>query len=172
MIGRIIKRILHRMIRGLVAHPIRGVGLVVLALAAAAALTWQGAQSAEPGLSLGIPNLPLRATGGAPGATESYLKGNSTYNAELMWSALSEEAVARYRSRGGTLQSLQQQMEQAKQAGVALEQINYVGGQSLDDGTSMHFYVVLTRGPRSRGEAEYVPYTFTLDRAGKIARVQ
>jgi hypothetical protein len=171
MIGRIVRRILHRLIRGLVLHPIRGVLLLVAALAAAAVFAFQGFQSA-PGFSLGMPSLSLGGAGGAPSATENYLKGNSTYNAELMWSALGEEAVQRFRSRGGSVQTLQAQMEQAKQAGVQLEQINYVGGQTLADGTSMHFYVVLTRGPRSRGEVEYVPYTFTLDPSGKISRVQ
>lgn len=151
-------------------HPIRGVLLLVAALAAAAVMAFQGFQS-TPGFSLGMPNLSLGG-GGAPTATENYLKGNSTYNAELMWSALGDEAVQRFRSRGGNVQTLQAQMEQAKQAGVQLEQINYVGGQALADGTSMHFYVVLTRGPRSRGEVEYVPYTFTLDPSGKISRVQ
>ena len=36
----------------------------------------------------------------------------------------------------------------------------------------MHFYTVLTRGPQSRGDAEPVPYVFTLDKSGKIVRVQ
>lgn len=171
MLGRIIKRILHRFIRGLIAHPIRGVILLVAVLAAAGILAFQGIQNASPSFSIGLPNLP-RTMGGAPSATESYMKGNETYNAELMWSALSDEALARYRGRGGSMQALQSQMEQAKQAGAHLEQITYIGGQALPDGTSMHFYVVLSRGPQSRGEAEYVPYTFTLDRSGKISQVQ
>ena len=173
MIGRIIKRILHRVIRGVVARPIRGVIMLVVILVAAGILAFQGLQqSGMPSLSIGMPSLPLRTLGGAPSATESYLKGTETYNAELVWSALSDEAVSRYRSRGGSLQTMQSQMEQAKQAGTQLEEITYVGGQSFADGTSMHFYVVLARGPQSRGEAEYVPYVFTLDRSGKISRVQ
>ena len=172
MIGRIIKRVLHRTIRGLVAHPIRGVILIVAMLGAAGVLAFQGIQGSMPTLSLGMPSLPFRATGGAPSATENYMRGNETFNAELMWSALGEEAVARYRSRGGSPQTLQSQLDQAKQAGAQLDQVTYVGGQNFPDGTSMHFYVVLARGPQSRGEAEYVPYTFTLDRAGKISRVQ
>ena len=172
MIGLVIKRILRRLARGLITHPIRGVIILVAMLAAAGVLALQGLQAGTPGLSVGFPSLSLGRATGEPSATESYLKGNETYNAELMWSALSEEALARYRSRGGSLQALQNQMEQAKQAGAQLEQIQYIGGQSLPDGTSMHFYTVLTRGPQSRSEAEYVPYVFTLDRAGKISRVQ
>jgi hypothetical protein len=63
-------------------------------------------------------------------------------------------------------------MDQAKQAGAQLEQITYIGGQPLPDGSSLHFYTVLTRGPSAGGQSEYVPYVFTLDQSGKITRVQ
>ncbi len=146
--------------------------MLVALLAAVGILGFQGLQqSGGLNLSLPSPSLPFLTTG-APPATDNYLKGTETYNAEMVWSALSDEAVERYRSRGGNVQGMQSQMEQAKQAGAQLEQITYVGGQSMPDGTSMHFYVVLARGPQSRDEAEYVPYVFTLDRAGKISRVQ
>ena len=172
VIGRIVGRILHRVIRGLVVRPIRGVIVLVAVLAAAALLAAQGLPGGMPSLAEGMPSMPFRTAGSAPSATENYLKGTETYNAEMIWSSLGEEAQARYRSRGGGLQSLQQQMEQARQAGAQLGEITYVGGQPLPDGTSMHFYLVLARVPQSRGEPEYVPYVFTLDRAGKIARVQ
>jgi hypothetical protein len=171
VIRRIIQRVLHRTIRGIVLRPVRAVVMVVVLLVAAGVVFWQGVAD-MPNLSLALPGLPFRGISGAPAATESYLKGNETYNAELMWTALSEEAVERFRSRGGSVQSLQQQMDQAKQAGAGLERITYIGGESFPDGTSMHFYVVLARGPQSRGEAEYVSYVFTLDQSGKIARVQ
>ncbi|HYU20889.1 MAG TPA: hypothetical protein VEQ11_19555 [Chloroflexota bacterium] len=171
MLGRIVKRIAHRAIRGLIAHPVRGLIMLIVLLAAAGVLAFQGFQQGAPSFSIGVPSLP-RSISGAPTATENYMRGNESYNAELMWSGLSDEALARYRSRGGSLQALQGQMDQAKQAGSQLDQITYIGGQSFPDGTSMHFYVVLARGPQSRGETEYVPYVFTLDRAGKISRVQ
>jgi hypothetical protein len=100
------------------------------------------------------------------------MHGTETFNAEMVWNALSDEAQGRYKSRGGSMQALQDQMNQAKQAGAQLEQVTYIGGQSFSDGTSMHFYTVLTRGPQSRADAEPVPYVFTLDKSGKIVRVQ
>ena len=100
------------------------------------------------------------------------MKGNETFNAELVWNALSDEAQGRYRSRGGSMQALQSQMDQAKQAGAQLEHVTYIGGQAFSDGTSMHFYTVLTRGPQARTDAEPIPYVFTLDKSGKIVRVQ
>ena len=168
MIGRIIKRVFHRLIRGLVVHPIRGVIMLVVLLAAAAVLL---SQSSLPALSLGMPSVP-RVGRSEPSATESYMRGTTSFDAQLVWEALSSDAQSRYSSRGGDLQTLQAQMDQAKQAGAQLDQVTYIGGQALPDGTSLHFYTVLTRGPQSRAEPEYVPYVFTLDPSGKIIRVQ
>jgi hypothetical protein len=172
MIGRVVKRITHRLIRGVVMHPIRFV-IVLVALIAGATLI--ALQSGLPSLSLPL-SLPTSSfkvgSGGAPSATESYMKGTETFNAELVWNALSDEAQGRYRSRGGSMQALQSQMDQAKQAGAQLEQVTYIGGQAFPDGTSMHFYTVLTRGLQARTDAEPVPYVFTLDKTGKIVRVQ
>jgi hypothetical protein len=108
---------------------------------------------------------------GAPEATENFLKGNQTYNAQLIVTSLSEDAVERGRSRNA-IQEHQQRLDQARERGVRMEQFTYVGGQSLPDGTSLQFYVVAMRGLGGRVELEYVPYAFTLDRSGKIARIQ
>lgn len=170
MIGRVVKRILHRLIRGVVTHPIRFVILLVALIGGVALVTLQ---AGLPALSLSLPSPSFKAANGsAPNSTESYMKGTETFNAELVWNAYSDEAQGRYRSRGMSMQALQSQMDQAKQAGVQLEQVTYIGGQGFPDGTSMHFYTVLTKGPQSRTDAEPVPYVFTLDKSGKIVRVQ
>lgn len=171
MVGRILKRILHRLIRGVLLHPIRFV-IVVAALLAGAALVVL--QAGLPTLALSLPSPSARlSSNGAPVATENYMRGTETFNAELVWNALSDEAQGRYRSRGGSMQALQSQMDQAKQAGAHLENVTYIGGQGFADGSSMHFYTVLTRGPQTQqGAAEPVPYVFTLDPSGKIVRVQ
>jgi hypothetical protein len=154
----------------MIVHPIRFVILLVAVIAGAALLIFQ---AGLPTLSLSLPSAPFKTTvNGAPSATESYMRGTETFNAELVWNALSDEAQGRYQTRGGSMQALQSQMDQAKQAGAQLEQVTYIGGQAFPDGTSMHFYTVLTRGPQSRTDAEPVPYVFTLDSSGKIVRVQ
>jgi hypothetical protein len=170
MVGRVVKRILHRLIRGVVVHPIRFVIVLVALIACATLVTLQ---AGLPSISLALPSPSFKVgSGGAPTSTESYMKGTETFNAELVWNALSDEAQGRYRSRGGSMQALQSQMDQAKQAGAQLDQVTYIGGQAFPDGTSMHFYTVLTRGPQSRTDAEPIPYVFTLDKSGKIVRVQ
>ncbi len=175
MIGRILKRIFHRLIRGLITHPIRGVIVLAAVLMASGILA---AQSLDPRVlsggwpSVELPSFGSRVSRSPPSATESYMKGTETFNAEMVWSSLSEEALARYRTRGGNLQTMQAQMDQAKQAGNQVGEITYIGGQALPDGTSLHFYSVFARGAQSRTEGEHVPYVLTLDRSGKISRVQ
>ena len=167
------------LIRMLILRPLAGVALLLTALVAVVAIAVYAMNPGLPRPSVGAIRLPgmsdspgASASRSAPQATENYLKGNQTFNAELMWSALATEAQERFRSRGSTLPELQRQMESARDQGTQLDEFSYVGGQGLPDGTSMHFYLVLTKGPQSRSDPQYVPYVFTLDRAGKISRVQ
>jgi hypothetical protein len=164
MLRQLIKRLLQRTIRAGIRTPLMALIFVVPLVALA---VWLISAVSSPSLNLALPS-----TKGEPGATERYLKGNQTYNAELMWNSLSEEAIERFRTRGGTMQDMQRQLEAARERGSKLEDISYIGGRSLPDGTSLQFYVVATRGPTSRADVEYVTYIFTLDRTGKIAKVQ
>ena len=93
------------------------------------------------------------------------------YNADLVWNSLDSDAQARLRDQGGSLDDLQKQMESAKSQGVKLEEVSYIGGKVQSDGTSIQFYLVGTRQP-PRSDIDYQPYMFTLDRDGKIAKVQ
>jgi hypothetical protein len=168
VIGRIIKRVFHRFLRGLIVHPIRAVIMLVVLLAAAAVML---SQASLPSLSFGLPTMP-HVGRSEPNATESYMRGTTSFDARLVWEALSPEAQSRYASRGADVQALQAQMDQAKQAGAQLDQVTYVGGQGFPDGTSFHFYTVTNRGPVTRGEPQYVWYVFTLDPSGKITQIQ
>jgi hypothetical protein len=118
--------------------------------------------------SVGLPGLRQQS---APGATEDYLRGNRDYNADLVWRSLNSDAQSRLQSGGGSLEGLQQQMQVAREHGIKLEEISYIGGKSLPDGTSMQFYLVGIRQQAASG-IDYQPYMFTLDRDGKIAKVQ
>jgi hypothetical protein len=122
---------------------------------------------ALPGGS-GLPGLRGQS---APSATEDYLHGNQTYNAQLVWNSLDSDAQARLASQGGSQDDLQQELDAAKQHGVSLEEISYIGGKALPDGTSMQFYLVGIRQQPS-ANIDYQPYMFTLDSGGKIAKVQ
>ena len=164
--GRVIRRVLHRLVRGVVRA--RALVLVVLLVLVGGGLYAGYTQLQSPSSW----NLPLPGPKRAPEATENYLRGQQTYNAELMWNSLSDDAADRAQSRGQAIQAQQRQLDLAREKGIKMDQISYVGGQSLPDGTSLQFYVVGMRGLTSRSDEEYVTYIFTLDRTGKIVRIQ
>ena len=88
MVGRVVKRI-PRLVRGMIVHPIRYV-IVVVALAG---VTLVMLQAGLPAFSFSLPSSSFKVgSGGAPTSTESYMKGTETFNAELVWNALSDEA--------------------------------------------------------------------------------
>jgi len=118
-----------------------------------------------------IPGVASLRTQTAPVATEDYLRGNRDYNADLVWNSLDADAQGRLSSQGGSRDDLQQQMDAAKQRGVQIAEMSYIGGKSLPDGTSMQFYLVGVR-QQSGANVDYQPYMFTLDRDGKIAKIQ
>jgi len=118
-----------------------------------------------------IPGLSQLRPQSAPPAAEDYLRGNRDYNADLVWNSLDSDAQSRLASQGGSRDDLQQQMDAARQKGVQLAEMAYIGGKSLPDGTSMQFYLVGIR-QQTGSNIDYQPYMFTLDRDGKIAKVQ
>jgi hypothetical protein len=121
-----------------------------------------------------IPSIPGMAnlrSGTAPAATEDYLRGNRDYNADLIWNSLDSAAQSRLRDQGGSQDDLQKQMETARSQGIKLEEVSYIGGKLQPDGTSIQFYLIGIR-QQTRSDLDYQPYMFTLDRDGKIAKVQ
>lgn len=119
------------------------------------------------GANLALP----RVNAGPPQATDDFLRGNRDFDASLVWRSFSDDARGRLESQGGSQETLQRQMQAARERGISMEQINYIGGKDLPDGSSMQFYLVAVR-QAAQGELEFVPYTFTLDQSGKIAKVQ
>jgi hypothetical protein len=126
---------------------------------------------AVPIFAPSIPGMANLRGASAPTATEDYMRGNRDYNADLMWTSLNNDAQSHLRDQGGSLEDLQKQMEAARLHGMKLEEVAYIGGKSLPDGSSMQFYLVGIR-QQARSDIDYQPYMFTLDRDGKIAKVQ
>jgi hypothetical protein len=156
---------LVRTIRHLVLNPAALIGWLIALVAVVAVIV------AVPFVAPSIPGLATIRPQTAPNATEDYMRGNQNYDASLMWSTLSDDAQSRLRNQGGSPEDLQNQMDTAKQRGMKLEQVSYIGGKALPDGTSMQFYLVGIR-QQTRSDLDYQPYMFTLDRDGKIAKVQ
>lgn len=121
-----------------------------------------------PGLGVSLPGA------GASSAVDAFLRGNQTYDAELVWNAYSDDARERLRSRGTGLEELKRQLALARERGSKIEEATFVGSQQLPNGLSMHFYLVRVANGQTQAQAQrdYVPYAFTLDGSGKITRVQ
>jgi hypothetical protein len=160
-----VRRALIRTIRYFVLKPAALVGWLagVVIIVAAITVGWTYLGS--------VPSLANLRGQSAPSATEDYLRGNRDYNAELVWNSLDSDAQSRLTSQGGSRDDLQQQMDAARQKGVQLAEMSYIGGKSLPDGTSMQFYLVGIK-QQAGSSVDYQPYMFTLDRDGKIAKVQ
>jgi hypothetical protein len=169
--GRVVRRIAHRLVRGTV----RRARLIVLGVTALGAVGIAGAAGALDSLSLPaalpIPGVSAgyRAVDGEPAATSQYVHGQENFDASMMWAAFSDKTLAALQQGGGSPSATQRQLDSARTAGVKIVSAQYVGATAIPNG-SMHFYVIgRTDGP---GQAvRYVPYTFTLDAAGKIDRV-
>jgi hypothetical protein len=157
-----IRRTLVRSIRFFVLKPAALLGLLLVVVLIVAGMIYAPTMLGSVG---------LRPGQSEPQATGDYLRGNRDYNADLVWQSLSSDAQQRLSGQGGSEEDLQRQMEAARQRGFKLEDYSYIGGKSLPDGTSMQFYLVSVR-QQQRPDLDYQPYMFTLDRDGKIAKVQ
>ena len=104
-------------------------------------------------------------------AVQSYIKGLTQFDANLMWSSLAEEAINSMKQRGGSLETLQTGLDDAKKRGARYEDITMVGAYPLQGGGKYEFYVLSRRGFSGPDQLEQVFFVFTLNRDGKITRI-
>jgi hypothetical protein len=101
-------------------------------------------------------------------AIESFLQGQQTYNADLMWQAYSTDYQAAQLERGATKAVLQAQADNQRRRGLQYVSADYIGGVKLEDGRSMYFYIVDLAVQTQHGK---FPYIFTADTEGKIVEI-
>jgi len=111
-------------------------------------------------------------TGAPPQAVQDYIRGMTTFDAKLMWNALSPEAIGQMQSRGGSVEQLQQGLDEMKRAGARYEEVSYVGGYPLRDGSRYFFYVMSRRGFAGPGTVDQVYFVFTIGPDGKILKIE
>ena len=99
------------------------------------------------------------------------MRGNRDYNADLVWTASTPMPRSGCAIRAVRSKTCSSRWTRPSSSGIKLEEVSYVGGKALPDGTSMQFYLVGIR-QQTRSDIDYQPYMFTLDRDGKIAKVQ
>lgn len=100
-------------------------------------------------------------------AVVDFLRGQQTYDADLMWEALSPELRDSLETQAITRDSLAQQVESERQAGHRYRSFEYVGGITLDGRQHMYFYAVDVESPAPERNGIF-SFVFTVDQNGKI----
>ena len=166
---RVVKRIMAGMVRTLAFHPVASLVVVILL----ALIGFLGYEDYGKGaLKIG-PSERISKTSTLPPspATEDFIKGQTTFNAQLMWQAFSDDLKQQLTQRGTNQQSLQRQLDQRKRAGSKVDQVQYVGGVQNPDGTRLFMYSLIILAPNQQGIAEN-HYVLTVDQNDKIIKVE
>jgi hypothetical protein len=105
-------------------------------------------------------------------SVDAYIRGLTQFDASMMWGALAEEAITAMRARGGSLEALQAGLDDAKRRGARYEDVTMIGNYPLQDGRRYLFYVLSRRGFTGPDVLEQVYFIFTVNREGKITRIE
>ncbi len=98
-----------------------------------------------------------------------FLRGQQTYDADLMWESFSPSFREELEQRDFTRERLAEQIESERQAGQRYRKYEYVGGLKLDGNRAMYFYAVEVASPQRESTISFV---FTVDANGKIISVE
>ncbi|OGG46189.1 MAG: hypothetical protein A3F84_13520 [Candidatus Handelsmanbacteria bacterium RIFCSPLOWO2_12_FULL_64_10] len=168
VLGRLLQRLLARLSAAFMKRRRRIFGVSGIAFVLLFGTAIFNAMNARPQDLQAADYVPTVA--GEPRATASFLRGQQMYDANLMWSLLNEDLARSLRQQGRSVEEEQRRLDSLRQAGTKIDSAQYIGGYSIPNGHSIHFYVVQRSGGRTG--VEYEPFVFTLDSSGKIERVQ
>lgn len=101
-------------------------------------------------------------------AIETYIKGQQSYNADMMWDAYSTDFQANLLANGASKAMLQQRANNERNRGLKYVGYEYIGGVESDTG-SMYFYSVDLSLQNQRGR---FPMVFHADADGKIVGIE
>lgn len=106
-------------------------------------------------------------------AVVDFLRGQQTYDADLMWESFSPALREDLEGRDFTRERLAEQMETERQAGQRYRKYDYIGGVELRDRQRMYFYVVEVQAPAQQGTGtRSVSFVFTVGSDGKIVSIE
>ncbi|MBX0328298.1 hypothetical protein K2Z83_11490 [Oscillochloris sp. ZM17-4] len=107
----------------------------------------------------------------AAAAVESFLRGQATFDADMMWDSFSPRFQASLIDKGTSRDQLASQMQSARDSGQTYTGFSYIGGVTLKDAQKMYFYAVDVRSAQSNNSGT-LSFVFTVDQSGKIANIQ
>lgn len=168
VLSRLLRRLIARLGTAFMKRRRRIFGVSALAFILVFGIAIYNAMTARPQETPAADFVPT--VSGEPTATASFLRAQQTYDASLLWTSLNENLVRELQQRGQSVEGEQLRLDRLRQAGSKMDSAKYIGGYSIPNGRSIHFYVVQRSG--GRGGVEYEPFVFTLDSSGKIERVQ
>ncbi|HLG70054.1 MAG TPA: hypothetical protein VK009_06470 [Chloroflexota bacterium] len=167
---RLFKRSIAGTLRTVGYHPVSSLVFVIL-VAAVVFLGYENQSGTR--VRIGPPNGSISENSTLPPspAAEDFIKGQMTFNAALMWQSFSDDLKKQLTQRGTNQQSLQRQLDQRKQQGSKVDQVQYVGGVQAPDGTRLYMYSLVIDAPNQQGAAEN-HYVLTVDQNDKIIKVE
>lgn len=125
--------------------------------------------------ALGFWESPIKVRGNrlSPATSvENFARGQTTFDAQLIWDSLSEDFVQNLENQGQEVSAIQDQLDALKDRGVRYTGVTYVGGHRTATGESYYLYVFSRKNSEAEGNVESVPYVFVVDRLGKIERIE
>lgn len=194
MLWRIVRRLLALGIRFFIWRPVVGFTIVAVALGIVgfaisgsngpALMQRRAASAANPPTTAAvastapIPVTPAHSasTANLPPAVDDYLQGMTSFNAQLMWQSLDQNAIQSMESQGASEQSLQQQLDGLKQQGDRYNGVAFIGGYPLNNGDRYLFFVVSRTGFAHDAAGHAIPdqvfFVFTVGPNGKILKIE
>jgi hypothetical protein len=172
---RVLRLLLRRALRGLVGlwELLRPrLGWVVITAFLLGVIGFLSLLLALPRLARSGPASDTRVAMIVPAASVvDFLRGQQTFDADLMWESFSPELRSALEQREITKDALAQQMERERQAGQRYQKFEYVGGVPVEGQQTMYFYTVAIDSPVPERNGIF-SYIFTVDRDGKIVSVK
>ena len=102
-------------------------------------------------------------------AVEDFLRGQQTYDADLMWASFSPELRKSLEGRNITRATLAQQAESERRAGQRYGNFKYIGGVEIAGHQRMYFYVVEILTAQQKAPTTFI---FTVGSDGKIMGIK
>ena len=101
-------------------------------------------------------------------AVETFIQGQKTFNADIMWDAYSTQYQASQLASGASKATLQAQADNLRNIGLEFLRYEYIGGVKEDSG-GIYFYTV---DLRVRNQQRRFPIIFHADADGKITEIE
>jgi hypothetical protein len=131
-----------------------------------------GALLALPRVMRGAPPADTRTALIPPAqAVTDFLRGQQTYDADLMWDSFSPSLRSSLEQREITRATLAEQVEIERRAGQRYRKVEYIGAVPVDGRETMYFFAVEIQSPAPERSGTF-SVVFTVDEDGKISSVK